>query len=209
MSGTRGRRAGSASPSRRAAAAAAPASVSSPSPSRRSSSRAVVRGGASSAAPPQFSVLLPVYNERENLPLVVAMLDRVFSDNALSYEVVIVEDSSPDGTYAVAQRLRDTFGGDKIKILHRPGKQGLGTAYIDGLRLASGAFVFIMDADMSHHVSAPSLPPRPARRQPAAASAPPQSSLPTRRLLSVLLPRRSPSPSPPSSPSSATATMTW
>ena len=70
----------------------------------------------------------------------------------LEYEVIVVEDSSPDGTYDVALRLQALFGADVLKILKRPGKMGLGSAYIDGLSLVTGDFVFIMDADLSHHV---------------------------------------------------------
>jgi dolichol-phosphate mannosyltransferase len=62
-----------------------------------------------------------------------------------------VEDNSPDGTLDVAKRLESIFGNEKIKILSRPGKMGLGSAYIDGLKLCKGQFVFLMDADMSHH----------------------------------------------------------
>ena len=71
--------------------------------------------------------------------------------SALAYEVVIVEDSSPDGTYGVAVALQGVFGADKVKILKRPGKLGLGSAYIDGLKLCGGNFVILMDADLSHH----------------------------------------------------------
>lgn len=70
----------------------------------------------------------------------------------LDYEVIVVEDSSPDGTYDVALRLQALLGADVLKILKRPGKMGLGSAYIDGLSLVTGDFVFIMDADLSHHV---------------------------------------------------------
>jgi dolichol-phosphate mannosyltransferase len=73
----------------------------------------------------------------------------VFS--GLNYEVIIVEDNSPDGTLQVAQKLCKVYGENKIKILARPGKMGLGSAYIDGLKKCSGDFVFLMDADMSHH----------------------------------------------------------
>jgi glycosyltransferase involved in cell wall biosynthesis len=97
-------------------------------------------------------VLLPTYNERENLPLIIWLLDRAFTSSSLAYEVVIVEDSSPDGTYEVAQRLQRVYGEDHIKILKRAGKLGLGSAYKDGLKLATGNFVFLMDADLSHHV---------------------------------------------------------
>lgn len=62
-----------------------------------------------------------------------------------------MEDNSPDGTLEVANKLKGTFGKDKIVILSRPGKMGLGSAYIDGLKLCTGDYVFLMDADMSHH----------------------------------------------------------
>ena len=67
--------------------------------------------------------------------------------------MVVVEDSSPDGTYEVAKELQRLFGEEKVKILLRPGKLGLGTAYIDGLKLCTGNFIILMDADLSHHVS--------------------------------------------------------
>ena len=66
--------------------------------------------------------------------------------------MIIVEDSSPDGTYEVALALVALYGADKLKVLKRPGKLGLGSAYFDGVTLAKGDFVFIMDADLSHHV---------------------------------------------------------
>jgi dolichol-phosphate mannosyltransferase len=100
-----------------------------------------------------YSVLLPTYNERENLPLIIWLLDKCFTEAGLQYEVIIIEDSSPDGTYEVALQLEKFFGSQHIKILKRAGKLGLGSAYKDGLKLASGSFVFLMDADLSHHVS--------------------------------------------------------
>ncbi|RMX66257.1 hypothetical protein KXD40_008367 [Peronospora effusa] len=98
-----------------------------------------------------YSVLLPTYNERENLPLVVWLLDKTFTDNQLKYEIVIVEDNSPDGTLQVARDLQKIYGKEKIVILARKGKLGLGSAYRDGLKKATGDFVFLMDADLSHH----------------------------------------------------------
>lgn len=53
-----------------------------------------------------FSVILPTYNERENLPLIIWMLDKSFIDSSLKYEVIIVEDNSPDGTLQVAEKLQ-------------------------------------------------------------------------------------------------------
>lgn len=73
----------------------------------------------------------------------------VFSD--LRYEVIIIDDASPDGTQDVARQLQRIYGEDRVVLKPRPGKLGLGTAYVHGLKFARGEFVIIMDSDMSHH----------------------------------------------------------
>jgi len=92
-------------------------------------------------------IIVPTYNERDNLPILV---DAIFAvlDKA---HVLVVDDASPDGTGQVADEIaaRDT----RVRVLHRKGKLGLGTAYVDGFRLAleQGYEVVVeMDADMSH-----------------------------------------------------------
>ena len=67
-------------------------------------------------------------------------------------EVIIVDDNSPDGTQDAVRGLQSVYGDQKIKLLARPGKLGLGSAYIDGLGYCTGEFVILMDADLSHHV---------------------------------------------------------
>jgi dolichol-phosphate mannosyltransferase len=99
----------------------------------------------------RYSVILPTYNERENLPLMMSMLNKAFTEASLDWEVVIVEDNSPDGTLEVAKQLQDIFGENRMIIHARPGKMGLGSAYMDGLKYCRGDFIFLMDADMSHH----------------------------------------------------------
>mmetsp|Transcript_9934 Transcript_9934/g.9660 ORF Transcript_9934/g.9660 Transcript_9934/m.9660 type:complete len:237 (+) Transcript_9934:211-921(+) len=99
----------------------------------------------------KYSVILPTYNERRNLPLMISMLNKSFTECALDYEIVIVEDSSPDGTLEIAEEMKKLYGESKIIILSRAGKLGLGSAYMDGLKICKGDFVFLMDADMSHH----------------------------------------------------------
>jgi dolichol-phosphate mannosyltransferase len=69
----------------------------------------------------------------------------------LDLEVVIVDDNSPDGTQDVIKELQKVYDG-KIVLHARPGKMGLGSAYIDGLSKCSGDFIILMDADLSHHV---------------------------------------------------------
>mmetsp|Transcript_17452 Transcript_17452/g.33079 ORF Transcript_17452/g.33079 Transcript_17452/m.33079 type:complete len:238 (+) Transcript_17452:85-798(+) len=99
----------------------------------------------------KYSVILPTYNERENLPLIFYMLHKTFTKTALSFEVVIVDDSSPDGTLEIAQKLQKVYTDNVVKIVSRPGKLGLGTAYIAGLKECTGDRVILMDADLSHH----------------------------------------------------------
>jgi dolichol-phosphate mannosyltransferase len=99
----------------------------------------------------KYSVILPTYNERKNLPIIIWLLAKVFEENQLAWEVIVVDDASPDGTQEVARQLANVYGEDKIVLKPRAGKLGLGTAYIHGLNFCTGDFVIIMDADFSHH----------------------------------------------------------
>ncbi|RFU26546.1 Dolichyl-phosphate beta-D-mannosyltransferase, partial [Scytalidium lignicola] len=98
----------------------------------------------------KYSVILPTYNERANLPIIVKLLNDSFTQNGLEYEIIIVDDASPDNTAEVAKQLQKAFPG-RIILKERTGKLGLGTAYIHGLKFATSNFVIIMDADFSHH----------------------------------------------------------
>lgn len=103
----------------------------------------------------KYSIILPTYNERENLPIIFYLLHKTLSRvNNISFEVVVVDDASPDGTLQVAQQLQASYGKEYIQIVSRAGKQGLGTAYIAGLQVAKGDRIVLMDADLSHHPSA-------------------------------------------------------
>jgi len=92
-------------------------------------------------------IIIPTYNEAENLePLVSAVLAL---DAGL--EILVVDDNSPDGTGQIADRLSETLG--VVHVLHRPGKMGLGTAYVEGFKWAiehGYDYVFEMDCDFSH-----------------------------------------------------------
>lgn len=98
-----------------------------------------------------YSVLLPTYNERTNLPIVVTLLADEFQTNSLSLEIIIVDDSSPDGTFQIAQQLVPLFPQVKFVLLKREEKLGLASAYNYASKHATGDFVIIMDADLSHH----------------------------------------------------------
>ncbi|XP_026116167.1 dolichol-phosphate mannosyltransferase subunit 1 [Carassius auratus] len=99
----------------------------------------------------KYSVLLPTYNERENLPLIVWLLVKYFGESGYNYEIIVIDDGSPDGTLQIAEQLQKIYGADKILLRPRAKKLGLGTAYIHGIKHASGNFIIIMDADLSHH----------------------------------------------------------
>jgi dolichol-phosphate mannosyltransferase len=90
---------------------------------------------------------MPTYNEVENLPMIVEAVLAIDS----GIDVLIVDDNSPDGTGRLADRLRDRD--PRVKVMHRQGKRGLGTAYLDGFTfgLRRGYdFLVEMDADFSH-----------------------------------------------------------
>lgn len=100
----------------------------------------------------KVTVVMPTYNEADNLPTMVAELLALDLDDL---EIVIVDDNSPDGTGQVAERLAACYP-EQICVVHRPGKQGLGSAYRQGFRKAlhNGAeYVVEMDADFSHSPS--------------------------------------------------------
>ncbi|XP_004633167.1 dolichol-phosphate mannosyltransferase subunit 1-like [Octodon degus] len=99
----------------------------------------------------KYSVLLPTYNERENLPLTVWLLVKSFSESGFNYEIRIIDDGSPDGTRDVAEQLEKIYGLDKILLRPREKKLGLRTTYIHGMKHATGNYIIIMDADLSHH----------------------------------------------------------
>jgi len=95
--------------------------------------------------PTEVLVVLPTYNEHENVERVVSAVRK------LGHDVMIVDDSSPDGTGEIADRLAAADSG--VRVLHRPSKLGLGSAYKDAFRLglADGSQLFVeMDADGSH-----------------------------------------------------------
>jgi len=102
----------------------------------------------------KYSVILPTYNERKNLPILVYLLAKTFKEHKIDWEVIIVDDNSPDGTQEIAKKLIDVFGAEHILLKPRAGKLGLGTAYVHGLQFVTGNFVIIMDADFSHHPEA-------------------------------------------------------
>jgi dolichol-phosphate mannosyltransferase len=96
-------------------------------------------------------LILPTYNEAENLePLVRAVLPEL-AGTGIEHRILVVDDGSPDGTGEIADRLAKEL--PQVRVLHRPRKQGLGRAYLAGfgVALAEGAELILeMDSDFSH-----------------------------------------------------------
>ena len=97
----------------------------------------------------QTAVIVPTYNEKDNLePLVTQLLSL-----PLDIQVIVVDDNSPDGTGDLADRLAEQYAG-RVQVIHRAGKLGLGTAYLAGFRRALDAgadLICTTDADFSHN----------------------------------------------------------
>jgi dolichol-phosphate mannosyltransferase len=99
----------------------------------------------------KITVVTPTYNEAENLPKLVSALFSL----PLDLSVLVVDDNSPDGTGRVADELTQSYPG-RVTVLHRPGKLGLRSAYLNGFQkvLETGAEAIVqMDADFSHEPS--------------------------------------------------------
>ena len=98
---------------------------------------------------PTSLVIIPTYNEKENIENII----RAVFDDELLFHVLIIEDGSPDGTAAIVKKLQLEFP-DRLFMLERAGKLGLGTAYITGFKWAlehGYNYIFEMDADFSHN----------------------------------------------------------
>lgn len=94
-------------------------------------------------------VLIPTYNEKENIEKIV----RAVFAQANLYHILVIDDGSPDGTADIVRSMQEEFP-DRLYLMERAGKQGLGTAYIAGFRWAlerDYQYIFEMDADFSHN----------------------------------------------------------
>ncbi len=96
---------------------------------------------------PRLSVVVPTYNERDSLPVLISRLRGIHRRTPL--EIVVVDDASPDGTGSLAEDLA-RGAVPPIVVVHRDRKAGLASAVVDGARASSAPVVSVMDADLSH-----------------------------------------------------------
>lgn len=95
------------------------------------------------------TIVLPTYNEAENLPLVCEEINDVLK--GYKYEILVVDDNSPDGTWKVAEKLGRKY---PLRVIRRYSKLGLSSAILTGFYNAKAEFAIVMDADLQHEASA-------------------------------------------------------
>ncbi len=95
-----------------------------------------------------LTVIIPTYNESKNIALLIDRVFRVFSFYNLNAEVIVVDDNSPDRTWEVVEELRETY--KNLRLICRDKKRGLSSAVLEGIKLAQGNIIGVMDGDLSH-----------------------------------------------------------
>ena len=97
----------------------------------------------------ELSIIVPTFNESLNLPLLIAKVESALRGR--SWEMIIVDDNSPDGTYQLAKQF--AFKDERIRCIRRINRRGLAGACIEGILSSSAPFVAVMDADLQHDES--------------------------------------------------------
>lgn len=95
---------------------------------------------------PELSVIVPTFNERDNVPELFARLQRVLA--GVAFEMIVVDDDSPDGTAARAKEIAAADG--RLRVIRRIGRRGLAGACIEGMLASAADIVAVMDADLQH-----------------------------------------------------------
>ena len=96
----------------------------------------------------KLSLVIPTYNEKENIPQILLKLREEFLKNKIDGEIIVVDDNSPDGTGEVLESEKIKYR--NLKVIHRKGKLGLSSAVLEGFKIAEGDILGVMDADLSH-----------------------------------------------------------
>lgn len=98
----------------------------------------------------RLSLVIPTYNERENISKLISKIDKHFKKHKIDGELIVVDDNSPDGTGEILENLKKDYS--FLKVKHRTGKLGLSSAVLDGFSIAKGEILGVMDADLSHPI---------------------------------------------------------
>lgn len=96
--------------------------------------------------PPEISIVVPTYNESENIGNLLQAVSKTLE--SCDYEIIIVDDNSPDGTAGIVRKI--SCEDNRIRLVVRSGKLGLGSAILEGFSMAEGNYLLMIDADLSH-----------------------------------------------------------
>lgn len=97
-----------------------------------------------------LSIILPTYNEADNIRVIIPKISEILNDGNIKGEVIVVDDDSPDGTAGIARELKDKYN---VRVHVRKNERGLATAAMKGFESAKGSICLLMDADLSHPVT--------------------------------------------------------
>ncbi len=95
-----------------------------------------------------LSLIIPTYNEKLNISILLSRVFSEFKKNKISGEVIVVDDNSPDGTGKIVENLRKKY--PPLRIVHRKEKKGLSSAVIEGFEISKGKILGVIDSDLSH-----------------------------------------------------------
>lgn len=95
-----------------------------------------------------ITLIVPTYNEAENIPLLVELIFKTFEEANLEGGVVIVDDNSPDETWKIAEALKKRYA--RLYVMRRLSERGLSSAVLEGFRASGSKILGVMDADLSH-----------------------------------------------------------
>ncbi|MGA1793696.1 MAG: glycosyltransferase [Thermoplasmatota archaeon] len=109
-------------------------------------------GTPKSQGSPILSVIIPTFNEKENMPLIIPRVAKVLGRAGIPHEILVMDDDSPDGTASSVRKLAKKF--PQARCIVRKTEKGLSPAVIQGYREADGDILLVMDADLSHPVEA-------------------------------------------------------
>ncbi len=95
-----------------------------------------------------LSIVTATYNEKENIGRLIETVNKICKENKIKNEVVVIDDSSPDGTSEIVKDYAKKY--KNVVLVSRPPRSGIGTAYGDGAKVSKGDIIITMDADFSH-----------------------------------------------------------
>jgi len=98
----------------------------------------------------KLSIIIPTYNEKENIKILIPLLEKTLKKQKYNFEIIVVDDNSPDGTWKIAESLNKKY--KNIRIILRKKMDGIGSALREGYNAAKNELIISMDADLSYEV---------------------------------------------------------